>query len=100
MLTKIALKGYKQYTENIIKSAEIKSGKIFYPTTIQKKEILEDGSIAVYLLINPNKEDMTISEVRLIDTNDEVWLTKQENIQLKGLQEGILYRFIIQVNER
>ncbi|WP_113673764.1 hypothetical protein [Vallitalea guaymasensis] len=99
MITEIALEGYKQYTESIIKSADIKLDGTYYPTTVQKKERLTDGRIAVYLLIDntDTENERMISEVRIFNTNDEVWLVKSENIKIK--QESLLYRFIIGIEE-
>jgi hypothetical protein len=99
-LTEEAIEGYKKYTENVIKSADIKIGETYYPTTIHKKERLENGSVAIYLLIDHTIEgDVTISEVRLFDIDDKIWLVKPENIIRKAMQEGVLYRFTIDIKE-
>lgn len=100
MLTSNAIEGFKKYTQNNVAYAKFKVGGTYYKVDIHKKEMLSDGRVAIYLLIDDNiPGDITISEIQLYDTDSNLWLTKAENITKKAVQEGILYRFTFKFNE-
>ena len=40
-----------------------------------------------------------MTEVQLWNTSGELWLSKTENISRKDSQEGIFYRFTIDITE-
>ena len=93
MLTKAAIDGYKEYTRADIAYARYKIGDSYYRAEIQSKEYLADGRLAVKILIDhPAPGNLTISEIQLFDTNNNLWLSKPENIMREDVTAGILYR--------
>lgn len=44
-------------------------------------------------------QDVTITEVQLFDTNNDLWAAKTEEIIIRGVQEGVLYRFAFDIRE-
>ena len=91
MLTKAAIDGYKEYTRADIAYARYKIGDSYYRAEIQSKEYLADGRLAVKILIDhPAPGNLTISEIQLFDTNNNLWLSKPENIMREYVTAGIL----------
>lgn len=100
MLTESAMEGFKSFIERNIAYARYKIGGTYYKATIHRKERLTDGKVAVYFSIIPQEQsDVTITEVQLFDTNNDLWASKAENIEIKSVQEGILYRFAFDFTE-
>lgn len=100
MLTATAMEGFKSFIERNIAYARYKIGGTYYKVAIHRKERLTDGKVAVYFSIIPQaSNDVTISEVQLFDTNNNLWASKAENIVVKSVQEGILYRFAFDFKE-
>jgi len=100
MLTDSALNGFKSFVERTIAYAKYKIGSTYYQAAIHRKERLSDGKIAVYFSITPESSgNVTITEVQLYDTNNELWATKAESIIVASVQEGILYRFTFEIKE-
>ena len=100
ILTNAAIEGYKVDTDRKIARARYKIGDTYYNTPIHRRERLPDGRVAVYFSITPQKSgSVTVSEVQLFDTNNELWAVKTEKIVLNGVQEGILYRFTFDFKE-
>ena len=100
MLTATAMEGFKTFIERNIAYARYKIGGTYYKVVIHRKERLPDGKVAVYFSIVPQvSNDVTISEVQLFDTNNNLWASKAENIVVKSVQEGVLYRFAFDFKE-
>ncbi len=100
ILTANAIEGYKKDTERKIAFARYKIGNIYYDVPIHRRERLPDGRVAVYFSITPAAgKSVTISEVQLIDTNNDLWASKTENIVISNVQEGVLYRFTFDFKE-
>ena len=100
MLTKAAVDGYKEYTRADIAYARYKIGNTYYRAEIQSKDYLADGRLAVKILIDhPAPGNLTISEIQLFDTNNNLWLSKPENIMREDVTAGILYRFTFDFHE-
>lgn len=100
MLTNSAINGFKDYIEKTVSYARYKIGSTYYKAVIHRKERLTDGKIAVYFSITPELSgNVTITEVQLFDTNNELWATKTESIVVTSVQEGVLYRFTFEVKE-
>lgn len=101
LLTSNAIEGFKSYTQYNIAYAKFKVGSTYYQVDIHKKEVLPDGRVAIYLLIDDKiPGDVIISEIQLYDTDSKLWLSKAENIVKKAIQEGVLYRFTFRFDER
>lgn len=100
MLTKAAIDGYTEYTRADIAYARYKIGNTYYRAEIQSKDYLADGRLAVKILIDhPAPGNLTISEIQLFDTNNNLWLSKPENIMREDVTAGILYRFTFDFHE-
>lgn len=100
MLTEKAMEGFKVFIERNIAYARYKIGGTYHRVSIHRKERLADGKVAVYFSINPETtSNVIITEVQLFDTNNDLWASKLENIEVKSVQEGVLYRFAFDIKE-
>jgi len=100
MLTDAAIKGYKEYTKVEIAYAKYKIGNAYYRAEIKSREYLEDGRLAIKVMIDhPQPGNLTITEIQLYDTNNNLWLQKPENIMREDMTAGILYRFTFDFHE-
>lgn len=100
MLTEKAIAGMKAYIERTIVYARYKIGGTYYKARIDRREYLRDGRVAVYFSIVPQAgQDVTITEVQLFDTNNDLWAVKKEQIIIRSVQEGVLYRFAFDIRE-
>ena len=99
-MTADALEGFKKYTNRTIAYARYKIDGTYTRVEISRRERLKDGRVAVYFPIDARGQtDVTISEVQLFDTNNDLWAAKAENILVRGVQEGVLYRFTFDFKE-
>ena len=99
-LTDTAMRGYKEYTRAEIAYAKYKVGNTYHQATIQSKEYLADGRLAVKVLIEPPESgSVKITEIQLYDTNNNLWLKKAENIIREDVTAGVLYRFTFDFSE-
>lgn len=95
-----AIEDYKTHTEITIAYAQYKIDSNYYRVVIHRKERLKDGRLAVYFSITPQVgNDVTITEVQLFNRENKLWASKKENIIIRGVQEGILYRFTFDFKE-
>lgn len=100
MLTEKALRGYREYTKRTIAYARYKIGSTYYKTLIQDIKIQADGKLAVRFMIEPKiNSKVTITEVQLFDTDNNLWLSKAENLEKESAQEGFYYLFKITIKE-
>jgi len=100
LLTAAAIEGYKEYTKKTIAYAKYKAGGTYYKANISSVSVLPDGRLAVDFLIDHTVPgDITVTEVQLYDTNNNLWLSKPESLVRKDVQEGILYRFTFIIQE-
>ena len=95
-----AITGIKEYVKGTIDYAKYKIGSTYYEVQIHRKEYLEDGRLAAYFAITPQSQtDVIIKEVQIYDVNKDLWLKKSEDIKIRSVQEGVLYRFTFDVRE-
>lgn len=100
MLTPKAMEDFKIFIERRIVYARYKIGGTYHKAEIHRKERLPDGKVAVYFSIIPEAEsDVVITEVQLFDTDNQLWASKAENIEVKSVQQGVLYRFAFDIKE-
>jgi len=100
ILTPAAIEGFKADVNRKIARARYRIGAVYYNAVIHRRERLPDGRVAVYFSITPGIPGaVTISEVELYDSNNDLWASKTENIVISGNQEGILYRFAFDFRE-
>jgi hypothetical protein len=102
LLQPTAIQGYKEYTRVTIAYARYKVGGTYYrvPDANLTKSYLPDGRLAVSLLIDHTVPgNITIKEIQLFDTNNNLWLVKPENIMREDVTAGVLYRFTFDFTE-
>lgn len=100
ILTAEAIKGYKTDTLRKIARARYRIGSTWYEPVIHRREWMGDGRVAIYFSITPGiGGNVTIAEVQLFDTNNNLWASKVESITISGVQEGVLYRFAFDFKE-
>ena len=100
MLTEKAIAGLKAYIDRTIVYARYQINGTYYKAPISRREYLKDGRVAVYFSIIPQLgQDVTITEVQLFDTNNDLWAAKTEEIIIRGVQEAVLYRFAFDIRE-
>jgi DNA-binding cell septation regulator SpoVG len=102
LLQPMAIQGYKDYTRATIAYAQYKVDDVYYRVTDANltKSYLADGRLAVSLLIDHTVPgNVTIKEIRLFDTNNNLWLVKPENIMREDVTAGVLYRFTFDFTE-
>lgn len=100
ILQENAIEDYKAHTELMIAYARYKIGSDYQQVAIHRKERIKDGRVAVYFSIVPQAgKDVTVSEVQLFDIEGRLWAVKTENIIIRSVQEGVLYRFTFDFKE-
>lgn len=100
LLTSAAIEGYKNYTKKVLAYAQYKVGTTYYKAPIVDVSTLSTGRIAADVLIDHTIDgDITVTELQLYDSNNQLWLSKPESISRKNVQEGILYRFTFNITE-
>lgn len=100
ILQENAIEDYKAHTELMIAYARYKIGSDYQQVAIHRKERLKDGRVAVYFSIVPQAgKDVTVSEVQLFDIEGRLWAVKTENIIIRSVQKGVLYRFTFDFKE-
>ena len=86
MLTEKAIAGLKAYIDRTIVYARYQINGTYYKAPISRREYLKDGRVAVYFSIIPQLgQDVTITEVQLFDTNNDLWAAKTEEIIIRGV---------------
>lgn len=100
MLTAAAIRSYKEHTRATIVKARYKVGNTYHDAKILSKEYLNDGRLAVKLLIEPPESGaVAVKEIQLYDTANNLWLVKPENVIREDVTAGILYRFTFDFKE-
>ncbi|MDD3040509.1 hypothetical protein [Bacteroides sp.] len=100
MLTERAFESFKKFIETNIAYAKVEYGGVLHKASIQTKERLKDGRVALSISITPEVSGTTtITKIQLYDISNQLWAEKSESIKLKGVQEGVLYRFSFNFKE-
>lgn len=103
ILTAATIEDYKQHTEQRISTkAEYRIGNTWYQTTIERKERMKDGRVAVYVPIVPHSDStVVITAVRLYnDYTGGIWAEKNGlSISVTGRNRSISYRFTFDIKE-
>ena len=100
MLTADALTGFKEHVKKVVAYAMYKVGSTYYRADVTNIYIDSGGKVAVEFVIDHIVSgDITVTEVQLWNTSGKLWLSKTENISRKDSQEGIFYRFTIDITE-
>lgn len=100
MLTERAFESFKKFIETNIAYAKVEYGGALHKAKIESKERLPDGRVALSISITPEVSgSTTITKIQLYDISNQLWAEKSEAIKLKGVQQGVLYRFSFNFKE-
>ena len=100
MLTERAFESFKKFIETNIAYAKVEYGGKLHKANIVSKERLPDGREALSISITPEVSgSTTITKIQLYDIGNQLFAEKTEAIKLKGVQEGVLYRFSFNFKE-
>lgn len=100
MLTERAFESFKKFIETNIAYAKVEYNGVLHKAEIQSKERLKDGRVALSIVITPEVSGTTtITKIQLYDIGNQLWAEKTEAIKLKGVQQGVLYRFSFNFKE-
>lgn len=100
MLTERAFESFKQFVETHIAYAKVEYGGVLHKAKIESRERLKDGRVALSISITPEtSKNITITKVQLYDIANQLWAEKTEAILVKGVQQGVLYRFSFNFRE-
>ena len=101
MLTTQAISDFKDFIDNIIAYAKVTVDGTTTKAVIHRRERLADGRVAVYIQITPQAEkEVKVTKVQLYNKNNLLWTEKTEDLPIKNVQEGILYRFVFNFEEK
>lgn len=100
MLTTAALTGFKEHVKRTVAYAQYKVGSTYYRTEITKVYINSEGKVAIEFQVDHTLSgNITVTELRIYNTAGELWLSVSDNTTRKARQEGIFYRFAIDIKE-
>lgn len=88
----------KEYLKNRISYAKYLSNGIWHRIEIHNKKILEDGSLAIYLLFDSHTPN-EITRIEFYKEDGSLFSSGNEPINKSAFPDGILYRYIIKVKQ-
>ena len=91
LLTSAAIKGYRDYTMRRIAYAKFKVGSTEYKTNIESVKVTDSGTVEIAFKIELASGSGTVSQISLYDTDNQLWLSKTENLQMDSVAEGFYY---------
>ena len=91
LLTSAAIKGYRDYTMRRIAYAKFKVGSTEYKTNIESVKVTDSGTVEIAFKIELAPGSGTVSQISLYDTDNQLWLSKTENLQMDSVAEGFYY---------
>ena len=91
LLTSAAIKGYRYYTMRRIAYAKFKVGSTEYKTNIESVKVTDSGTVEIAFKIELASGSGTVSQISLYDTDNQLWLSKTENLQMDYEAEGFYY---------
>ena len=98
MLQTAAFTDLRNYIKGRIGSAQYKVGSTWHDATIVDQSITVDGIVRIKCQIAPGAA-CTISEVRLLSTASEVWLSKTVSVVIESASTNLLQWFDFNVTE-
>ena len=100
MLTADAMSGFKDHVKKTVSHALYKISSTYYRAEITDIYVDSTGKVAIDFTIDPTMSGtVKITEVQLYNRSGKLWLSKTENITRKSTQEGVFYRFTIEITE-
>jgi len=99
MLTNAAIQGYRDYTKRRIAYAKYKIGSTYYESLIDSVAVTSAGAVEVAFKIELKSGSGTVTEVQLYDTDNQLWLSKTENLKMDSVAEGFTYVVQLTIKE-
>ena len=96
LLTNAAIQGYCDYTKRRIAYAKYKVGSTYYKVPIESVWFSSAGVVEIAFKIELSSGSGEVSEVQLYDTDNQLWLSKTERLNMDSVAEGFLY--VVQLN--
>ena len=91
LLTSAAIKGYRDYTMRRIAYAKFKVGSTEHKTNIESVKVTDSGTVEIAFKIELSSGSGTVTQIQLYDTDNQLWLSKAENLQMESVAEGFYY---------
>jgi len=98
MLTKRALDGISDYLKNMVKKVVYNTDGELIDAEQLIVECLSEGVVRIRFLIYPHKK-CRVTELQIIDIDDEPWYIKEENIVINSVNDRFYYMMKINVEE-
>ena len=100
MLTPAALNGFKDHVKKTVAYAKYKVGSTYYRADLKDITIDSEGKVLIEFTVDHTVPgNITVTEVQLYNRSGELWLSKVESISRRDSQEGVYYRFKINIYE-
>lgn len=96
LLTSAALQGYRDFTKRRVSYARYLIGPTWHKTRIESVETLSNGIVEISFMIELESGSGTVTQVQLYDTDNQLWLSKNESLKMSDVSEGYLY--VVQLN--
>lgn len=101
LLTSKATQGYRDYTKRAIAYAKYKIGSTYHKAKIESVEVIADGILEVAFKIETATTGAaTVTEIQLYDTNNDLWLSKQESLKMESVAEAFYYACKLVISEK
>ena len=99
MLTTSALQGIRAYVKRRVLYARYKIGSTYYKVPLNSIEVMSNGTIEITFMIELESGSGTVTEVQLYDTEQQLWLSKSESLEMSDVSEGFLYVVRVRIEE-
>ena len=99
LLTNAAIQGYRDYPKRRIAYAKYKIGSTYYKTPIESVTTTSSGMLEIAFKIELSSGSGEVSEVQLYDTDNQLWLSKTERLNMDSVAEGFSYIVQLEISE-
>ena len=99
LLTSNALLGIRNYVKRRVAYAKYKIGSTYYKADIESITVLSSGIVEITFMIELSGGSGTVTEVQLYDTENQLWLSKSESLNMSDVSEGFYYVIRIDIEE-
>lgn len=98
MLQTAAFEDLRKYIVKRIYKAQYQRGGSWYDAALVGKEVTTSGIARIKVQISPGTA-CTITGVRLINTDSQVWATKAVNVAIETAETNLLQWFDFEITE-
>lgn len=99
LLTSAALQGYRDFTKRRVSYARYLVGSTWHKANIESVETLSSGIVEISFMIELDSGSGTVTQVQLYDTDNQLWLSKNESLKMSDVSEGYLYVVQLDIQE-